>query len=219
MELTKQNILLVKNESFPSNTYLLVNELKQCIIIDPGLDFSLIHYGIQKNGLTPLAILSTHGHFDHIGSVDELKIQYKIPFYLHNIDKKLCASLNFYLKIAKINILKKSPVPDFLFQNQRENVFIGGFDIEVYNLPGHTDGSCVFKIGSNLFSGDLVYKKGLGLNNFPGENIAKLKSSILQFSNLFNKNDIIYPGHGASGCLKIFFNENNDLKSFLNSNL
>lgn len=217
MELTRQNIFLVKNESFPSNTYLVKNDLNQCMIIDPGLDFSLIQHAIQENGLTPIAILSTHGHFDHIGSVGELKMQYNIPFYLHKIDKKLCASLNFFLKIAKINILKKAPVPDFLFQNQREGVSIGGFDIEVVNLPGHTDGSCVFKIGANLFSGDLVYKKGLGLNKFPGENIVKLKSSIMQFSNLFNKNDFVYPGHGASDYLEIFFNENNELKSFLNS--
>ena len=57
-----------------------------------------------------------------------------------------------------------------------EHLRIGRFDLVIYNFPGHTEGSCIIKWEGNLFSGDIIYKKGLGLDSFPGENKVKLKN-------------------------------------------
>ena len=97
MELTKQYINVVRNGVFPSNTYLLKSPLNNaCLLIDPGLDTRAIDDKITELNLMPVAIVCTHGHFDHIGSVSYFKTKFDIPYYLHEADLKLSKSANFF---------------------------------------------------------------------------------------------------------------------------
>jgi len=217
VELTKQGIYTVRNELFPSNTYLLQSDKDNtCIIIDPALSPGLIEDKINELGLKPLAIIATHGHFDHIASVSFFKEKYNIPYYLHEADLKLSQSANFYLKLAKINFKIKTPVPDFLFKNEIENLCIGSFNLSVQNFPGHSNGSCTILYKNFLFSGDIIYKKGLGFNNFPGENLVKLKASILELFNAFPEQTLALPGHGEPETLAKIRTNNQELINFLN---
>ena len=88
----------IKNRFFSSNTYLFGNNTgNNCIIIDPGLDEEAIDEKIVSEKLIPLAILSTHGHFDHTGSVAYFKKKYHIPYYIHVADLKISQSVNFFM--------------------------------------------------------------------------------------------------------------------------
>jgi len=179
-------VYLVRNKLFSSNTYLVSDvDEKFCLVIDPGLDESAIDNKIQELNLSPIAILSTHGHFDHVGGVSFLKEKYLIPFYMHEADVKISKSANFYLKIAGVNHKIKTADPDFLFHDYYEKITIGNFDLEIYNFSGHSNGSSVIKYKNNLFTGDIIYKDSLGFNNFPGEDKNKLRESVIKMFEIF----------------------------------
>ena len=217
MGLIKENIYLTRNKKiFSSNTYIFKNKVnEECIIIDPGFDEELIDKDIQQNNLRPIAVISTHGHFDHIGSVAFFKNKYNIPFYLHEADMKISQSANFYLKVAQLDHKIETPKPDFLFKGEHDHLILNGIDIEIYNLPGHSPGSCIIKIENNLFSGDIFYKNGLGAGSIPKENSELLKRSILKIFQIFFDEDLVLPGHGASEYLGAIKNNNAELKKFL----
>ncbi len=208
---------MIRNRKlFPSNTYLYTNDTdNECIIIDPGFDYELIKMMVEERPLKPIAVISTHGHFDHVGGAAYLKKHFNIPFYLHEADLKICKSANFYLKIAKVHQQIETPIPDYLFKGEYEKLLLGGFELEVFNLPGHSPGSCVIKIKDNLFSGDILYKNGLGSGSIPREDEKMLKHSIKKIFNIFNGEHRIFPGHGPSDFLDAIKNNNIELKKYL----
>ena len=215
MELINSDIIIIKNKIFPSNTYLIKDNTKKCIVIDPGLDSQIIADTIDSYSLTPLAILSTHGHFDHIGGVSFLKNKYNIPFYIHAEEIKNIKMANFLLKLSKLNIIIDLPTPDFLICNSNEVVSVENFELSIYKYPGHSRGSCVIQYKKHLFTGDIIYKKGLGINNSYGEDTIELKSSLIDIINKFDEYCIIYPGHGSFDLLKNIKKNNKELTSFI----
>jgi hydroxyacylglutathione hydrolase len=218
VELIKDSIFLIRNKKiFSSNTYIFKNRLNDdCVIIDPGFDIELICKDLLENNLKPIAIISTHGHFDHIGSVTFFKNKFKIPFYIHEADSKIMQSANFYLKIARIDHKIEIPKPEVLFKEKKETIIIGNFEFYIYNFPGHSSGSCIIQHDNYLFTGDIMYKKGLGFNNFPGEDKAKLKHSIQVVFETFSDDSLVLPGHGDSDYLRNIKNNNQELIYFLN---
>lgn len=212
-------IFQIRNRFFSSNTYLLKKDnSNKCVIIDPGLDSESIHKSILENNLVPIGIICTHGHFDHIASVAYLKKEFgNIPYYLHKADFKIAKSANFYLKLTKIKYWIEYVEPDYIFENTIEEIEIGGFNFTILHFPGHSDGSCVINYKDLLFTGDIMYKSGLGFNNFPGENINILKQSINKIISNFNKHYLVYPGHGDCENLGNITTKNVELVNFLNN--
>lgn len=209
-------IYTIKNTSFPSNTYIVACPSNNgCIIIDPGIDYLLAEKIIEKDKLVPVAILCTHGHFDHIANVSFFKEKYDVPFYIHSNDKKTIKSANFFLKFLKINFTINTPMPDVLWHGKGTILALPNFDLEIKNMPGHSPGSCIIKWGNNLFTGDIFYKKGLGFNSFPDENKKILKTSIKEIFGLYDHGIMIYPGHGDAELLGTIIKNNKELAYFL----
>ena len=188
MELISENIFLIKNEyKFESNTYILRDQDKDdCIIIDPGLDTEIIVQAIQNKRLNPIAIFSTHGHFDHIGSAAVFQRNYSIPFYLHQKDLKLSRSSNFYLYLMGLDHQIEIAEPDFLISEVVTSLRIGNIDLNVFLFPGHSPGSCLIQSGAHLFSGDILFKHGLGIGTLPKEDSKSLKKSIEKIISIFS---------------------------------
>lgn len=219
MASTNYTVITVSNGIFPSNTYILTDKDRDCsIIIDPGLDTEALRDSITQHDIKPVAVVATHGHFDHIGGVHPLQDQYGIPYYLHESDLKISKSANFYLKMVKLPVKITTPVPDYLFKEKEEIWNIAGFEFRVYNFPGHTEGSCVLQSGDFLFTGDILYKKGLGFNSFPGEDREKLRQTIRAIFSRFPDDTPVYPGHGDSTTLGIIKRENRELRHFIHLN-
>ena len=85
----------IVNELFMANTYLLTNKDKETIIIDPGSSYIKIIDEISKSTLSPIAIIATHGHIDHIIGVEPLRRRYEILFYIHKMDMQLLSIENY----------------------------------------------------------------------------------------------------------------------------
>ncbi len=212
------NIKVVKNVIFPSNTYLLSSNIDNtCVIIDPGLDHQSILTAIKESELKPIAILSTHGHFDHIGGVTNIQNEYDIPFYLHELDLKLLQSANFFLFVAKINHKISIPKPDLLFKQKKDKIIIGNFNFDIYHLPGHSNGSCAFQVHKYLFTGDILYKNGIGQESMPREDKVILKESIREIFRNFSDDLLVLPGHGSSEYLGKIKEKNLELKHFISN--
>jgi len=188
-------ILTVVENSYEENTYIVIDE-KEVVVIDPGAPFEKIRSAVNEQQPTVTGVLLTHGHGDHILALNNFK---KEIIYAHedektvleNPQKNLAAMMGGDLSITGINFFKGDKY--ILKLNVQSLIFKG---IEIYHTPGHTPGSCIIKIGDNIFSGDTLFEDTVGRTDFPGGNAKKLKQSIKIFGT-FDRGCMVYPGHGT----------------------
>ncbi|MDR2081829.1 MAG: MBL fold metallo-hydrolase [Campylobacteraceae bacterium] len=170
------------------------------VIIDPGMDAVT---WVTKNVQNPLAVLNTHGHFDHVWSNYELQSGLKIKLYTPKSDIFMLSSDPFgYGMLAS--------VPDIAVEGDAK-FEIGGAAIEFLHFPGHTPGCSAIRIADALFSGDFVFKNSIGRTDFPYSSPKDMKKSILKFLEL-SGDWKVYPGHGESTSVKT---EQKNLPSWL----
>ncbi len=180
--------------SWKENAYIL-EYMGESILVDPGDDFNFLDDFFSISGTKHKAILNTHGHFDHVGAVEEFKLKYQIPFYIHSKDKQLVHQANLYRKFAGENYITKTPKIDFLLDDI-DSIPLADKKIKVYHTPGHSHGSVCFEIDKNLISGDLFFMDSLGRTDLPGGNMDLLLRSVNFVVDHFAGYKI-YPGHGA----------------------
>lgn len=180
---------------FGTNTYLLDIEDK-VILIDPAGKAEKLLPCLEGKQL--LAVLLTHGHFDHIKAVDDLYDEYRMPVYIHAEDEELCRDKNQALSFG----LPFSPVISCPVQHLQDGLNeISPFRFAVIPTPGHTEGSCCFLFKECIFTGDTLFKGSVGRTDLKGGNNAKLRSSLRVLREL-DPELIIYPGHEDTSVLK-----------------
>lgn len=181
--------------SFGTNTYFIENDT-EVILVDPAGKASKIieMFGDKKL----LAILLTHGHFDHIKAVDELYDTYKIPVYINEKDEALCRDKMQCLAFG----LPYSPVVSCPVVHLKEGKLkISSFEFEVIFTPGHTKGSTCFKIENYLITGDTLFKNSVGRTDLKGGDDRELKASLRIIKEL-DPELFILPGHEEISTLK-----------------
>ena len=190
----------VTSGEFPSNAYLCGIGDDKCILIDGGLDPAAILAVVQAQGLTPVAVFCTHGHFDHAGSAAHFQKKFRCPVYLHGADRKLLKASNFLLMAFKLASRIEQPT-EITAVVSGQSVNVAGHALIFHGARGHTPGSCIIELGSALFTGDTIYCKGVGLSHLPGEEPETLKQSILKLWPMLTADRVVFPGHGgfASG--------------------
>ena len=169
-----------------TNTYLLT-EGKECILIDPDGKAEKLLDIIGERKL--LAILLTHGHFDHIKAVDGLYDHFHCPVYLHEDDEYLARD-RYAGKSFGITSFISCPIEKL----QEGKMEIGPFSFEVIFTPGHTPGSVIYVFDDAIFSGDTLFKGSIGRTDLEGGNYRIMKQSLDIFRH-FTKDYKIYPGH------------------------
>lgn len=175
--------------AFRANCYLLIDN-GNILVIDPGAGFKKINEKILEiPNHNVVGILLTHGHFDHIGAVDSLYKTYKCPVFASEDDEKMIRNEQ-YNNLGEYTATAKCPI-NWL---TADNFSVGGFDIKVLYTPGHSNGSVMFIIDNNLFSGDTIFKLSVGRTDLYGGSDIKLYNSLQQLKYL-DKDMIIYPGH------------------------
>lgn len=197
-----------------TNAYIIENENKECIIIDPGSEGKRLVRNLEQKELSPLAILLTHAHFDHIGAVDDLREKWHCPVYLHvnEQDWLMNPSLNGskYFGLDEEIIVKKA---DQLVKEEGK-LTIGPFSFEVYETPGHSPGSVSYYLReqSIVFSGDALFRGSIGRTDLQGGSHRQLIQSIHEKLLVLPEETTVAPGHGP---ITTIMNEMND-NPFLN---
>jgi hydroxyacylglutathione hydrolase len=199
----------ITNQLLNTKTYLFIDNFN-CILIDPGSDYDIIRSFIYSNNLNLLAILATHGHFDHVASVLKFQKEFKSKFYLHIKDAKTLKLANFIMKIFGYKQKIEIPNVDVFIDGVIGSLRIQDYCINYMHTPGHTAGSCVFQIENNIFTGDTLFYSE-NESNVPNENLISLHNSQKLIYEFYDNNLMFWPGHGAGG--KLFEIKNYNLEN------
>ena len=178
-----------------TNCYICMNkDTKEGFIVDPGDDELKISVNVSRLGMIPKAILLTHGHFDHIGAVNQLKERYNIPVIVGAKEEKVLTDSRMNLSSMFGEPVK---VNGDKFLEDGENFQVAGFDIQYVLTPGHTPGSGCFYIEEEqvLFSGDTLFQASRGRTDFPGGSESDIIKSIKNKLLVLPGETEVYPGH------------------------
>lgn len=182
-----------------TNCYLIMNEASgEGFIVDPGHEYKKIAAKIEEMGMKPTAIILTHGHFDHIMAVNELRSLYNINVYAGADEEALLMEddLNRSGGMLHQPYVTKA---DVLLEDNRE-IEIAGIRIRTLFTPGHTAGSvCYYLFDENvLLSGDTLFFGNVGRTDLPTGNHSQLVASIRDRLIGLPGDTKVLPGHGAS---------------------
>lgn len=195
----KATVRIVQVGPFEVNCYLAWDsESGDGVIIDPGAEEERIIEQIDDTGMTPRAILLTHGHGDHIAAVRPVKARYDIPLLIGKGEEELLSSPSANVS-AMLNQPVTSPPADQSLEDEQLIVF-GSLKLKVLHTPGHSPaGVCYFwEEASILFCGDTLFNGSIGRTDFPGCSTEGLLESIRTKLLPLPDSILCYPGHGPA---------------------
>ncbi|HXK48960.1 MAG TPA: MBL fold metallo-hydrolase [Clostridiales bacterium] len=174
-------------------------ETGSAAVFDPGDEADKIISEIERNNAVPEMIINTHCHYDHIGAVDMIRKEYKIPFCVHEQEEEYASDpgKNYSMISGRAISLK----PDILFKDGQK-IMIGNTELTVIHTPGHTLGSCCFMIGGCLLSGDTLFAGSVGRADLYGGDENTLINSIKNKILILDEDTPVIPGHGRTTNLK-----------------
>lgn len=199
---------------FQTNCYILAqDDATECVVVDPGQDAAepLVQF-LDQQGLTPRAVLLTHGHLDHTWSVAPVCDRYGIPAYIHPGDRYMLSDPGRGMGPAM-----KQIVGDTEFREPAEVVeladgdefTVAGIDFVVDHTPGHTQGSVVLRTGiatdegavQIALTGDTLFQGSIGRSDLPGGDHEQLLASIAAKLLVLADATAILPGHGGTSTI------------------
>lgn len=182
------------------NTYLLYNDRKDCIIIDPGCYYDderdEVASFIENNGLTPKLLLNTHCHLDHVFGNKWVAEKYGLKLHIHEKEKPVfdhapASGLMWNLPFDNYK-------GDLLYLRENDIISLGTDELEVFLTPGHSPGSVIFYCRKQGFviGGDVLFRMSIGRTDLPGGNYDVLLNSIKSSLFVLPEETIVYSGHG-----------------------
>ena len=188
------------------NTYLLYNEHKNCIVIDPGcyddIEKSILSDFIIENGLKPIMLLNTHCHLDHVFGNKYVFDTYQLIPHIHPLEKELLA----YAPVSGLmyNLPFDYYEGDVSFLEEGQVIKLDEDELKVLFTPGHSPGSVSFNCEKQQFviSGDVLFKNSVGRTDLPGGNHEVLIQSIKNQLFVLPKDTKVYSGHGVVTTIK-----------------
>lgn len=195
-----QEIIVITNQlgDFMTNCYTVYNtKTRDAVMVDPAANARFLSNMLVNQQLNCVAILLTHGHYDHIGALPELLelVGHKVPVYaseeeadvLNDPRKNLSAMLSGQMLTVK---------PDILLKDGEELELLGT-KLQCFQVPGHTKGGMCYYLPENqmLFSGDTLFARSIGRSDFPTGDEAKLIQGIQDKLMCLPDETVVYPGH------------------------
>ncbi|MEF9959058.1 MAG: MBL fold metallo-hydrolase [Niameybacter sp.] len=181
-------------------TYFIIDEAtKKAFVVDPGDDAAIINRKIDADGLQIEKILLTHGHFDHIGAVEEVRRHTGAKVVIHEEGKRYLEDVAYNLSTMFDGFLTLQADE---YVQDRGVITLKGTDIslEVIHAPGHTkDGVAFYSHKYKVaFVGDIIFRGSIGRTDFLGGNTTDLIHNIRERIFTLDKDVVLYPGHGPS---------------------
>ena len=188
------------NPSFYENTYLLYDDTKECIIVDPGCffkqEYDELDDFIKSNQLTPVKLINTHCHIDHVLGNSYVKRTHHVPLFIHKIETEVLFAVKAYADLYGFGGYEEAIVDHYL--NEGDKVTFGKSELEVLFVPGHAPGHIALYHPAQKFviGGDVLFDGSIGRTDLPGGDFDTLINSI--HTKFFTLDDevIVYPGHG-----------------------
>lgn len=186
---------------FQENTYILFDETKECVIIDPGCyekhEEDELKEFIESKGLKPVKLISTHSHIDHVLGNKFVMETYGIELQIHKQDLPTLISVPTYAGNYGFTNYQACEAPTSFFE-EGETITFGNSELDILFVPGHAPGHVAFVAKEEKFviNGDCLFYGSVGRVDLPGGDEATLIHSIK--TKLFALSDefVVYCGHG-----------------------
>ena len=180
-----------------TNCYVVYNEnTKECFVVDPAAPSAPLVEFIRTEGLQLQGILLTHGHFDHIMALNDLKKRYNVPVYAHEEEEDVLkqSSLNLSGSIGQIYTTQAD-----VYVKDGEHLKLAGLDVIVLYTPGHTKGGVCYYFPEEkvLMSGDTLFHCSIGRTDFPTGSMSQLVRSVKEQLFVLPDDVQVYPGHDS----------------------
>lgn len=184
-----------------TNCYILgCSKTREAAVIDPAIVSNIILEQIKENGFQLKYIINTHGHADHIGGNKMLKDEFSANLLVHKLDEEMLIdpkkNFSFYSGIP----IQSPPADQYLEDGM--HLKIGLLDVLIIHTPGHSPGSVSIKVDNKIFTGDTLFREGIGRTDLPGGSNSDLTHSIKDKLFVFDASCEIFPGHGPETTLK-----------------
>lgn len=186
---------------FQENTYVLWNEQKECMLVDPGCykphEKQQLKSFIESNELKPILLVNTHCHIDHVLGNSFVIDTWKLPLHLHRNELQTYRETSRWADVFGI---QANAVPtDLVFIDIDSELKLGQYQFHIYFTPGHSIASLSFyQAESNLvLAGDVLFQRSIGRTDLPGGNLGVLLNSIKTHLWTLPDSCLVYSGHGA----------------------
>lgn len=188
---------------FQENTYVLFDDTKECIIVDPGCydkhEQETLSNFVTENKLKPVLLINTHCHIDHVLGNRFVADKWKLDLAMHELDVPTLESVKDYCTAYGFHNYEESPLPSH-FLNEGEKVKFGENELDILFTPGHAPGHIVLhsKKDGFIIGGDVLFQLSIGRTDLPGGDFDSLIESIKEKLLLLDDNTKVYCGHGPS---------------------
>lgn len=188
---------------YSENTYLVYNEDKACVIIDPGMyegyEQTALAKFIKDNDLKPETLLNTHCHLDHVFGNKFIFDTYGLKPQFHQGELPILQAVPSYAPSMGFTHYELSPLPEKFLPEQGE-VPIGDTALQIIFAPGHSPAHLCFyhEASKFLIGGDVLFQGSIGRTDLPGGNHKQLIENIKNHIFTLPDDVVVYPGHGPS---------------------
>ena len=192
---------------FQENTYIIYDETKECVIIDPGCYYEYekkeLKSFIDQKKITPKKLINTHCHIDHVFGNKFIKSNWNIPLLAHKKEEYILENNKFVSDSYGFDNYEISPKID-QFLESGDIIKFGKSQLNVIFTPGHSPGHiCLInKEDKKIISGDLIFKNSIGRTDLPGGDFETLMNSIKNKIINLEEEYQIFSGHGENTTLK-----------------
>jgi glyoxylase-like metal-dependent hydrolase (beta-lactamase superfamily II) len=197
------NVVRLTFNPFQENTYIIYDETKECVLIDPGcsnaVERSELERCIEENELKPVRLLNTHCHIDHVLGNAFAAQRYQLPLEIHERELSILNSLMQTALYFGVPVEEASPAPG-RFIEVDEVIAFGQTRLEVLFTPGHSPGSISFYCREARFiiAGDVLFQGSIGRTDLPGGDYDVLINSIKTQLLILDDGVKVYAGHGPA---------------------